>query len=202
MIRTSSIFGLATSLLCACSSTPPSLEPPPKVPALFHSGEAPQAPYVPDGIRVPAVSMPAAPASRMQTVSEVFGESYALDAVPESWPLDQSTVIVTSVPDGTGPDLRNALLGGFLSAGYQVKDAGTFVEGAFQVNASTPASQGAFQRVVAAESSASTSQQAEIPEERSYPGLESMHLHLSDPTSLWIPDLLSNENLNLSLIHI
>lgn len=194
----SALGSAAALLLGACSSPPPEVEAPPRVPVLEHASPAPLAPLAPERPSLTPVAAPEPPAIWSQDVADVFGESYSLDAVPAALPIDPANVIVTSVPEHTDSELRTALLGGFLSSGYLVKDAGVIGASTFRVDP-TVGLTGGFERSVPVDSpeSAVTSMTGEqVATSRTYSGLEAMTLEFTDPTSLWVPDLLANENLD------
>lgn len=149
----------------------------------------------PERLRLTSVSAPEPPPVWTQDVSDVFGESYSLDAVPVTLPIQAGGVIVASVPENTSSELRTALLGGFLSGGYSVKDAGVFTASTFRVDP-TVGLTGGFQRNVPDDSPATSIAGEDVVTSRTYSGLEAMTLEFTDPTSLWVPDLLANENLD------
>lgn len=124
----------------------------------------------------------------------MFHGACQVDAVPRAFPFDGDMDVVVSVPRGTTKLHRAALLGAFLAAGFPVKDAGEFNVASFHVN-DRPwwYDRDGFQRTKLPEG-VEIDDLADLPVQE-YDGLTGMEIALDDPTSLWAPDLLANQNL-------
>jgi hypothetical protein len=178
----------------ACNSAPLEVQPMPELPSRNPISQAPRAPLAPTAPARPEVRRPKAPTGRRQTMDEVYHESFGIESVPVIFPFSKQEDVVLSVPPGTSADHRVALMGAFLGAGFQVKDAGEFGSAFFQVDSGDNAANlSGFKRYV--KQSGDSGSEANL---KSHTGLLSMNFSLEDPTSLWAPDLLSNPSLHAS----
>ncbi|QDV09785.1 hypothetical protein Poly30_53450 [Planctomycetes bacterium Poly30] len=193
-------LALVPVVFASCRSTqqePPVLQlrsEPPEAPGMDFTKPAPVPPRAPSAPAALQVSAPPSPSYRQETIDEVFQDIYYLDAVPRAFPFDGDVDVVLSVPKGTNKSHRAALMGAFLAAGFPVKDAGEFSVASFHIN-DRPwwYDREGFQRVKLPEG-VDLKDVAELPAQE-YGGLSGMEIALEDPTSLWAPDLLANQNL-------
>ncbi|MEM6674540.1 MAG: hypothetical protein AAF726_16960 [Planctomycetota bacterium] len=185
---------LVAALAASCSATPQKITPLPDAPSTQPLGEQPVAPPPPVAPRRASFPVPTPPKGRKQTIDDVFEEAVSIDAVPGAFPFEPNTDVVVSVPPKTLPDHRAGLIGAFLAAGYPVKDAGEFSVATFHVN-NRPwwYDRDGFERLQVPEG-VDLEDLKDLPIEK-YDGLSGMEVSLKDPTSLWAPDLLANQNL-------
>jgi hypothetical protein len=195
------IFAVASLVVAAtalsCQSTEPDLQllsQPPLAPDAIPTRVVPAPPRAPSPPRALQVSAPKTPKVRRENVDEVFEDIYYVDAVPATFPFKKDVDVVLSVPQHTSLKHRAGLIGAFLAAGFPVKDAGQFNVASFHIN-DRPwwYDRGGFERTQLPEG-VELEDLADLPI-REYDGLSGMEISLQDPTSLWAPDLLANQNL-------
>lgn len=177
--------GLLLAFACSCVPFSPPDPPAPPI-----------APRQPEVVRLPTLTRPQLPEVEL-------GLKVWADSVPEVFPVPKTEVMVISLPQGValsegGKDdnsnlLRHALVSGFLRNGYAVKDAGLVAPPTLTMRR-YPATETERSETVrtteVGEDSVTETTKVVRGGENWWWNNNGLVVNLTDPTSLWAPELL------------